>query len=338
MILTNSACKADDTRDDSVIVVVVNYNSSDWLARCIAGLKQQTLTPARIIIVDNDSQDGSLAGALESDRDIEVHRLETNTGFAAANNYAFGLELDCEWVALLNPDAIPDPGWLEALVEYAGTHPDCAAVGSFMLDAADSARLDGVGDAYHGSGLAWRLGNGMAAGSMASISQPVFSVCAGAALYDYRIMRKMGGFEESFFCYFEDVDLGFRLRLAGYSCGIQKCAIVYHAGSASTGKRSDFSVYHGQRNMVWAYIRNMPGYLFWLYLPQHVVLNILFLLLGVWRGQGRVTLKAKRDAVKGLARALEQRQKIQESRKVQEREIRKAMTGSVLDWFRSRAY
>ena len=113
VISTNSACKVDDTRDDSVIVVIVNHNSSDWLARCVAGLKQQTLEPLRTIIVDNNSQDGSLAEALESDRDIEVHRLETNTGFAAANNYAFGLDLDCEWVALLNPDAIPDPGWLE---------------------------------------------------------------------------------------------------------------------------------------------------------------------------------------------------------------------------------
>jgi GT2 family glycosyltransferase len=327
-----------NVQHESAAVVIVNHNSSDWLARCIAGLKQQTLTPVRIIIVDNDSQDESLTKVLESDRDIEVHRLETNTGFAAANNYAFGLNLGCEWVALLNPDAIPDPGWLEAMVEYARTHPDCAAVGSFMLDATDRTRLDGVGDAYHGSGLAWRLGNGMAVGSITSISQPVFSVCAGAALYDYRIIQQIGGFEESFFCYFEDVDLGFRLRLAGYSCGVQERAVVYHAGSASTGKRSDFSVYHGQRNMIWAYIRNMPGYLFWLYLPQHVVLNLLFLLLGVWRGQGRVTLKAKLDAIKGIRCALEQRHDIQKSGKVHARNIRKAMTGSTLDWFRSRAY
>jgi GT2 family glycosyltransferase len=178
----------------------------------------------------------------------------------------------------------------------------------------------------------------MSLGCKDTIGQPVFSVCAGAALYDYRIVRQMGGFEESFFCYYEDVDLGFRLRLAGYSCGVQDRAIVYHAGSASTGKRSDFSVYHGQRNLIWAYLRNMPGYLFWLYLPHHVVLNLLFLLLGVWRGQGRVTLKAKLDAIKGIPRALAQRKDIQDSRKVQEGEIRKAMTGSVLDWFRSREY
>lgn len=323
---------------ESVVVVIVNHNSSDWLARCVEGLKQQTLTPLRIIIVDNDSQDGSLAAALELNGVIEVHRLERNTGFAAANNYAFGLELDCEWVALLNPDAIPDPKWLETLVEYARIHPECAAVGSLMVDAVDRMRLDGLGDAYHGSGLAWRLGNGMPLGGKADISQPVFSVCAGAALYDYRIIRQIGGFEESFFCYYEDVDLGFRLRLAGYSCAVQERATVYHAGSASTGKRSDFSVYHGQRNMVWAYIRNMPGYLFWLYLPQHVVLNLFFLLLGVWRGQGRVTLKAKLDAMKGIHRALEQRRDIQKSSKVHEREIRKAMTGSALDWFRSREY
>lgn len=327
-----------NAQHESVIVVVVNHNSSDWLARCVEGLKQQTLAPLRIIIVDNNSQDGSLAAVPEISRGIEIHRLQRNTGFAAANNYAFGLGLDCQWVALLNPDAIPDPRWLEMLVEYARVNPDCAAVGSLMVDAIDRTRLDGLGDAYHGSGLAWRLGNGMSLGCKDTIGQPVFSVCAGAALYDYRIVRQMGGFEESFFCYYEDVDLGFRLRLAGYSCGVQDRAIVYHAGSASTGKRSDFSVYHGQRNLIWAYLRNMPGYLFWLYLPHHVVLNLLFLLLGVWRGQGRVTLKAKLDAIKGIPRALAQRKDIQDSRKVQEGEIRKAMTGSVLDWFRSREY
>ena len=82
----------------------------------------------------------------------------------------------------------------------------------------------------------------------------------------------------------------------------------------------------------------MLGYLFWLYLSEHVALNLIFLLLGVWRGQGRVTLKEKLDAMKGIHRALEQRHDIQKSGKVHERNIRKAMTGSTLDWFRSRAY
>ena len=327
-----------NNREVSAAVIIVNYNSSDWLARCIKGLQQQTLVPRRIIIVDNHSQDESLLALSGLDSCIEVHKLDVNIGFAAANNYAIGLDLDCRWVVLLNPDAIPEPSWLESLVEYADSHADCAAVGSLMIDAVDTSRLDGIGDAYHGSGLAWRLGYGMPVDSWKTLNTPVFSPCAAAALYNLEVVRQLGGFEESFFCYYEDVDLGFRIRLAGYDCGVQRSAVVYHAGSATTAKRSDFSTYHGHRNMVWAYVRNMPGYLFWLYLPQHIILNVLFMLLGIWRGQGAVVWKAKMDALKGVPVALQQRREIQRNRVVPVSKIWQAMTGSAFDWFRSRKY
>ncbi len=325
-------------RQVSAAVIIVNYNSSDWLARCIEGLKQQTHVPQRIIIIDNNSHDESLQALSGLDPVFEVHKLDRNTGFAAANNFAIGLDLDCRWIVLLNPDAVPDPSWLATLVEYAESHAGCAAVGSLMIDAVDRSRLDGFGDAYHGSGLAWRLGYGMPVESWQTLNTPVFSPCAAAALYDLDVVRQLGGFEESFFCYYEDVDLGFRIRLAGYDCAVQKLAVVYHAGSATTAKRSNFSTYHGHRNMVWSYVRNTPGYLFWLYLPQHIVLNMLFILLGLWRGQGAVVWKAKMDALKGIPRALQQRRRIQRSRAAPVKDIRQAMTGSAIDWFRSRKY
>ena len=103
------------------------------------------------------------------------------------------------------------------------------------------------------------------------------------------------------FCYFEDVDLGFRLRLGGHNCVYVHSAIVEHVSSALSGYRSDFAVYHGERNAVWTFFKNMPSALLWLYLPQHLLLNLAALIYYPWRGQGRVVIRAKFDACRALA-------------------------------------
>ena len=96
----------------------------------------------------------------------------------------------------------------------------------------------------------------------------------------------MGGFDEDYFSYHEDVDLGFRLRLRGLNCVLVPQAIVHHVGSASTGKKSDFSIYYGHRNLVWTFFKDMPSTLFWLYLPLHIVTNIFFLIYFTFKGKG----------------------------------------------------
>jgi GT2 family glycosyltransferase len=159
----------------------------------------------------------------------------------------------------------------------------------------------------------------------------VFAPCAAAALYRRDALVKVGGFDESYFAYLEDVDLGFRLRLAGYRCLYVPDAVVRHVGSATTGgQRSDFSVYHGHRNLVWTYFKNMPWPLFWLYLPQHILLNFVSIVYFALRGQGRVILRAKWDALKGLPRILKERRRIQKSRRVSSSELRRVMTKGLL--------
>ncbi len=113
----------------------------------------------------------------------------------------------------------------------------------------------------------------------------------------------------------EDVDLGFRLRLSGYRCLYVPMAVAHHIGSATTGgQRSDFSVYHGHRNLVWTYVKNMPGALFWFLLPLHLLLNLITIVVFTARRQCRVILKAKWDAIKGLPQAWIKRKKIQNKR------------------------
>lgn len=252
---------------------------------------------------------------------VEVIR-QTNRGFAQANNHAAALAVGCEWIALVNPDAFLDDTWFARMLYAARQHPEYACFASRLNIAGASGQVDGLGDAYHVSGLFWREGHQRPAERCDLSLREVFSPCAAAALYRRDAFLSVGGFDEDFFCYAEDVDLGFRLRLAGHRCLLVPDAVAMHVGSATTGgQRSDFAVYHGHRNLVWAYIKNIPGVLFWLFLPLHLALNLVTVVWFVARGQGRVILAAKRDAVRGVPKVWRKRREVQSLRKASIREI-----------------
>ena len=312
----------------TVAVLVVNWNAGPLLARCLQSLARQTRAPDRIVVVDNASSDGSLDLAAPYLGGAEVIRLKENIGFARANNIAARAAGAVDALALLNPDAFPEPAWLAALVDAAARRPGFAAFASQLrLDAAPD-RLDGAGDSYHVSGRAWRNGHNAPIATWPAGESEVFAPCAAAALYRRAAFEEIGGFDERFFCYFEDVDLGFRLRLRGHRCVYVPDAIVRHVSSALSGYRSDFAVYHGERNAVWTFVKNMPGPLFWFYLPQHLALNLAALGYYPWRGQGRVVWRAKRDAMLGLPAALRERRAVQQ-RRVEWRALRRAMVRGI---------
>jgi len=314
-----------------VDVVIVNYNGGPYLRRAIAALQAQTFRDFRIIVVDNASTDDSLEGLEEHPVPLVVVRAGSNLGFAAANNLAIRAHVKAEWTALLNPDAFPRPDWLQRMLDGAAEHPAFAFFGCRMLDAADPARLDGTGDAYHVSGLHWRDGHGCTDRAAYHAPEEIFSPCAAAALYRTADLLAIGLFDEDFFCYAEDVDLGFRLRLQGLRCLYLPDAVVAHVGSGITGVRSAFSLYHGHRNLVWAYVKNMPGALFWRYLPYHLLLNVYSLFIFAVRGQGQPLWRAKRDALLGLTAAWRKRGEIQARRRASAREIRAVMRGGYPD-------
>ena len=303
-----------------VTVVIVNWNSGELLRQCLADLSLQDLAPTRILVMDNCSTDSSVEG-LDSFCGVEVHKLGVNFGFAGGNNHAFEL-IDTEFVALLNPDAFPEPGWLRELVAAAETYKDVAAFGSCQMIHNSNSLIDGMGDVYHMSGLVWRQGHGFPLTLVGSGPIEIFSPCAGAVLYRTDVVKALGGFDEDFFCYVEDVDLGFRLRLSGYRVMLVPTAVVHHVGSATSGGRhSDFSIYHGHRNLVWSYVKNMPGWLFWACLPLHLAMNVATILWFVIHGKGSVILRSKMDAIFGLPNMWRKRKFIQESRSVSVAEI-----------------
>jgi GT2 family glycosyltransferase len=307
-----------------IAVVIVNWNGGDTLCECLRSVASQERRPDRVIVVDNASGDGSLETALSRFPFVEPIRLGANVGFAAANNVALQACPDCDGVALLNPDAFPAPSWLARLAAAAEGNPGHAAFASQLRSATDGALLDGTGDVYHVSGLVWREGHG---GPLRAAESPreVFSACAAAALYRRAALVEIGGFDERFFCYLEDVDAGFRLRLRGHRCLYVPDAVARHVGSATTGKGSNFSTYHGHRNLVWTFFKDMPGALLALYLPQHLLLNLLSVLWFSARGQARTILRAKWDALRGLPAVLGERRRVQGERRVGARELRRAM-------------
>jgi GT2 family glycosyltransferase len=300
-----------------VTIVIVNWNSWDILSHCLERLQGQTFRDFNVLVIDNASNQPAPSELCSRYSNVTLIQNQANLGFAAANNQAMKWLDDSEWVGLLNPDAFPEPDWLEQLINATKNYPDYTMFASRQLMEGNSILLDGDGDVYHISGLVWRKGHGRHKNEAAYNPQDVFSPCAAAALYKRDALMSVGGFDEDFFCYVEDVDLSFRLRLVGHRCLLVPDAVVYHVGSATTGgQHSDFSVYHGHRNLVWTFVKNMPGVLFWLLLPLHLLLNLVTIVVFTARGQGGVILRAKWDAVKGLPQAWAKRKQIQKNRKV----------------------
>lgn len=305
-----------------VAAIVVCWNSGPYIERCLEAIQAQTVPFRRVILIDNGSEDSAVYTTLGVRLGIEVLHMERNLGFAAANNLGVAHAQDCEYVALVNPDAFLEPDWLEQMLIGARRYGSAASFASILYMDHDPRLLDGAGDIYHVSGLAWRAEHGRDARYAPTVDCEVFSACAAAAMYRRSSFLAVGGFDERFFCYVEDVDLGFRLLLEGFSCVLVHAARARHVGGASSGgERSDFAVYHGHRNLVWCFIKCMPAPLLLVLAPFHVVLNLISLVTFTLRGQGRVILSAKLASFRGLATVWHTRQVIQQRRRVTARRI-----------------
>lgn len=307
-------------------VLIVNYNAGEYLERCIKAVLEQNFEAFEVIVVDNDSRDDSLDRCHEhlSDSRIRIERLASNTGFAAANNYGAKFARG-EWIVTLNPDAFPDPGWLAALSQAARKYSDVDMFGCTQINAADPSRLDGIGDAYLAIGIPWRSGYGHATSRAMVEDYEAFGPCAAAAMYRAEPFRDAGGFDECLFCYVEDVDLAFRLRLAGSRCVQLRDAIVRHIGGASGDSIGAFARYHGTRNLIWVFVKNMPAAILWPMLPAHIAALLVLLGKAVCRGSGGVISRAILDSLRGLPAIWRQRRKVQSIRRVSIAEISRAL-------------
>jgi GT2 family glycosyltransferase len=319
-----------------VSVAVVAYQSGPLLSECLAALAAQSMGDFELILVDNASRDGAAQAAARAyPQAVFIPNVE-NLGFAAAVNQAARAARG-RWLALLNPDAFPEPGWLAGLLAAAEAFPQVRCFASRQLMADDPTVLDGLGDVMSASGLAYRGGYlNKDPGKVAP--GEVFSACGGAMMIDRALFLGMGGLDERFFCYGEDVDLGYRLRLRGEAVVLAPEAVVRHEGGASSGgPRSDFAVFHGTRNRVWVFIKNTPPLLFWLTLPYHLAITALLFASHAKRRELKAPLRGLVASLKGLPLALRMRREAQAERTVGSWEIGRAMAWSPMALVRREA-
>ncbi|HVY33554.1 MAG TPA: glycosyltransferase family 2 protein [Caulobacteraceae bacterium] len=317
-------------RAPSVSVVIVTFQSADTLGRCLQALKAQTWTDYEVLIADNASTDGAPQAAAKADPSLRLLPMGANLGFAAANNRAAQVATG-RWLVLLNPDAYPEPDWLEQLLACAAAHPEARCFTSRQLMAKDPSRLDGLGDAMTIIGFPFRGGYGQPDPGPGGAAHEVFSPCGAAMMMDRALFLSLGGFDEAFFCYCEDVDLGYRLQLLGEAVIAAPAACVLHEGSASTGgRRSDFSLYYGARNRLWTFVKNTPGLLFWPTLPFHAGATAALWLAAVSRGEGRALGAGVVAGLGGLGDIWRRRRLLQAQRTVPAKAIWRLMVWNPL--------
>lgn len=313
---------------ERVSVIIPNWNGARFLPVCLGSLQRQTWRDFVTYVVDNGSVDASLELLRRDHPEVSVVGLPTNLGFSAAMNAGITASKG-EIVVALNNDTEVDSRWLEELVRALDAHPRVGSCASKVLAFTQRTEIDSFGDGYTRYGLAFKVGSRSIDDGRFARTETVFSACAAAAAYRRTMLDEIGNFDEDFFCYMEDVDLGLRAQLAGFGCVAVPTAIVYHIGAASTGGGpTEFSVRMTTKNLFNVLIKNMPWPLLLAMLPlslaaQAVLLTRALLrpgdaalrphLGGYWRG-----LVA---AIRHAPAMLRKRRDVQRLRRISTREL-----------------
>ena len=256
--------------EKKVTVVIPNYNGLGFMEPCFRALDSQACRDFSVLVVDNGATDGSVEWLKE--RGIPSVFLETNTGFSGAVNCGIKAA-DTPYVILLNNDTEPDSHYIGEMIKAIERSPKIFSVSSKMIQLYHKELMDDAGDMYSLMGWAYQRGVGRPSSGYNRACR-IFSACAGAAIYRREVFDEIGLFDEMPFAYLEDIDVGYRARIAGYDNIYCPSAVVYHVGSGTSGSRyNPFKVRLAARNNIYLNYKNMP-------LPQ-LVLNAPFLAAGI---------------------------------------------------------
>lgn len=280
-----------------VTVVIPNYNGLHFLDKCLSSIGAQTFDDVCTLVVDNGSTDGSTAYIRDNFPWVELIELSENTGFDHAVN--IGIEkAETPYVLLLNNDTEAEPEFVEELYKAIEASEDIFSVSSKMLNFTNRDIMDDAGDFYSVMGWQFQRGVGRCERVFNKPSK-VFSACAGAAIYRKSILEKIGQFDERFFAYLEDIDIGYRAKIQGYKNVFCPTARVYHVGSGSSGsKYNDFKVSLSSRNSIYLIYKNMPIIQIIINLPALLVGYFVKWLFFVKKGFGKVFLKGIMEGIR----------------------------------------
>jgi GT2 family glycosyltransferase len=243
----------------------------------VASLRRQTVQPLEVIAVDNGSDDGSREWLAEQAPEVRVLALGTNTGFAVAANRGIAVAAG-EAVALVNTDVELEAGWLGHAL--AALDEGVAAVATKMVELADPAILYDAGDILRRDGVCEQRGRFRRDEHRWDEPGEVFAACAGAAVYRREAVLAVGGFDERFFAYLEDVDLGLRLRMAGWRCAWEPRAVARHAGSGSARQLARPVASWAERNTLLLVAKAFPVR----WLPLVLYRQLAWLVTAAWKG------------------------------------------------------
>jgi GT2 family glycosyltransferase len=266
-------------------VIVLNWNGEALIAECVDSLLAQTYLRLEILVVDNASTDRSVS--LIRERYGEKVCLivnPANLGFAAGNNVGIAASRGA-YVLLINNDAVAEPGWVEALVREAEADPCVGMCASKIVTHDDPGVIDSVGLLLFRDGLG--RGRGRLQRDVGDFNKPedVLLPSGCAALYRRAMLDQIGLFDEEFFMYCDDVDLGLRGRVAGWRCRFVPDAVVRHRSSASAGRYSLRKVFLVERNRIWVMMKYFP----WsavIVSPVWTALRLWWHGYAAWRGRG----------------------------------------------------
>jgi GT2 family glycosyltransferase len=307
-------------------VVIPNWNGREFLSACLSSLRNQAYGDLEIVLVDNDSTDGSVAFARERYPEAKIIRLEKNYGFAKAMNAGIRTS-EGEYVACLNNDTEASPQWLSELVACMERHPRAAAIASKMLDQRNPRLVDGAGDIMTRYLRAYPRGRGEEDAGQYDEEMEVFGASGGASLWRARVLRELGFFDEDLFAYYEDVDLSFRARLAGYECWYAPRAVMLHAGGGTSSQGADeFVHYHAIRNRWSVIVKDAPSGLLWRNAHRIVIAEVFSIVRATRERKVRLVLSAYRDVLHRLPAWRQRRRAIQAQRAVATKDLLRAMT------------
>jgi GT2 family glycosyltransferase len=311
-------------------VCVIAYNSGPSLRRCLESLAAQSFDDFETLVIDNASPDPADAEIAAGFEGVRLIRNTENLGFAGAGNQA-AREARGRWLVLLNPDAWADPAWLAELAAAARRHPQVRSFTSRQLMAEDPSLLDGLGDVMSGYGIPYR-GGYLGPDPGDTPEAEVFSPCGAAMMVERALFLELGGFDEQFFCYCEDVDLGYRLQLAGEPTLVVPRAVIRHEGSATSGgRKSEFAVFHGTRNRFWVVFKDTPALLLPVVVPLHLAAVAYISSRRDNRAHAGLVWRAFLAALRGLPQVMASRAGVQRRRRASTLAIARAMTWNPKD-------
>lgn len=316
----------------SACLVVLSYEGRALLDRTLPSIVSQRYADLEVVVVDNGSSDGTVEYLQEWWPTVRIVALRSNVGVTAALNVCVRCATGFDYVGLLNNDVELEPDWTSTLVAALESHPAAAAAAGKLLRYSDRCTIDRVGDVVHWSGAAFGRGAAEFDSAQYELAEEVFAVGGAAALYRTTAFAHVGLFDERFFAYLEDVDWGFRARLAGLVARYEPQAVGYHMGGATLGEVNPFSLYHLRRNTIWLVVKNHPG----ASLVRHGWTVLAFLLVGLAlaarSGHGRLVLRAYADAVRGLPGVMKDRRSIQGRRRIEPRALESMIPRRVRLW------